>query len=193
MMKPYLPCFALLLAVFGLLWFFIPIFSGIPWIPTGKKRIQAGLKLSGIQPDELFYDLGCGDGRVLIEAARQYQARAVGIEISWLHCLVAKARIRIAGAGPQTIVRWGNIYRTDLQDADVVYWYGHSRFAHRLKEQLQRQLRPGARLISINVELPGWQPAAFDRVNQIYLYRMPPPSGNLASFLMKEQAREKAN
>jgi SAM-dependent methyltransferase len=185
-----LPIVALVLAGLGLLWFFIPILSGIPWVPTGEKRIRAALSLAGLQPGETFYDLGCGDGRVLIAAVRQHGAHAAGIEISPLHCLVARVRTLAAGVAGQTSVHWGNFYRMNLGAADVIYQYGHSRYAEKLKQQLERQLRDGTRVVSVNVELPGWQPQAVDRENLVFLYRMPPTPGDIASFMLHESTPE---
>jgi SAM-dependent methyltransferase len=189
-MNTFLAVLILLLALLGLLWFFAPILTGIPWVPTGERRIRKALELARLQPGETFYDLGSGDGRVLIAAARQFGARAIGIEVSPLHCLVARVRAQAAGVGKQVTIRWGNFYRADLGDADVVYQFGHSRFAERLRLQLGRQLKAGARIVSINVDLPGWQPAAVDREDLVFLYRMPPPSGDVTSFLMQEADRK---
>ena len=180
----------LILALIGLSWFFTPILAGIPWVPTIERRIRKALELADVKPGETFYDLGCGDGRVLVLAARLRGARAIGIEISPLHCLVARLRAQIAGVGKQVTIRWGNFYKADLGDADVVYQFGHSQYAERLRSQLERQLRAGARVVSINVDLPGWQPAAIDREDLVFLYRMPPSPGDLTSFLMQEADRK---
>jgi SAM-dependent methyltransferase len=189
-MDLFLPICALILASLGLLWFFIPILSGIPWVPTKEPRMFKALELAALKPGEIFYDLGCGDGRVLIAAARHYGAKVIGIEISPLHCLVAWIRTRLAGVGKLSTIRWGNFYRADLRDADVVYQYGHSHFAMRLKQQLERQLRDGARVVSIMVDIPGWQPQAFDQDNLIFLYQMPPKPGDVASFMLQESERK---
>ena len=76
--------------------FFIPILTGIPWVPSNDIRIRLALELASLQPGETLVDLGCGDGRVLIAAARDFGAHAIGIEISALHCLVARLRVRAA-------------------------------------------------------------------------------------------------
>jgi len=187
-MDTFLGILILVLALLGLLWFFAPIATGIPWVPSGDRRIRRALELAALQPGETFVDLGCGDGRVLIAAARDFGARAVGIEVSPLHCLVARLRAQAAGVGQRVTIQWADFYRADLGGADVVYQFGHSRFAGRLKDQLGRQLRPGARMVSINVDLPGWQPAAVDREELIFLYRMPPTPGDLTSYLMQADA-----
>jgi SAM-dependent methyltransferase len=180
-----IPVFALLIACLGLSWFFIPIFSGIPWVPTKSRRIRKALELANLRPNERIYDLGCGDGRVLIIAARSYGANAIGIEISPLHCLITMARIWIAGVGKHATIRWGNFYRMNFSDADVVYQYGLSRYAERLKQRLEKQLHAGTRVVSINVDIPGWQPQAIDQQELIFVYRMPPQPGDIASYMMQ--------
>jgi SAM-dependent methyltransferase len=182
----WLSILVLIIALLGLSWIFIPIFSGIPWVPSSDRRIGKALEMSGLKPGERFYDLGCGDGRVLIAAAGRFGARAVGIEISPLHCLVARVRLLAAGIGSSASVRWGNFNSADLSDADVVYQFGHSRYAQSLKQHLEQQLREGTRVVSINVDIPGWQPEAVDRENLVFLYRMPPARGDVASYFMQE-------
>ncbi|MFH2103995.1 MAG: class I SAM-dependent methyltransferase [Chloroflexota bacterium] len=176
---------SILVLIAGVSWILIPILAGIPWVPTHAKRIRRALELAELKTGEIFYDLGCGDGRVLLAAAR-LGARAIGIEISPVHCLIARLRALLAGTWPQVSVRWGNIYRADLTDADVIFWYGYSRYDGRLKAHLERQLRDGARIVSINVDLPGWQPECVDKHDLIFLYRMPPPAGDLTSYLMQQ-------
>jgi SAM-dependent methyltransferase len=186
-MHPFLLLLILFLALAGLSWFFVPILSGIPWVPTTRRRVRRALEMAGLRPGETFVDLGCGDGRVLVAAARDFGARAVGIEISLLHCLAALARARLAGVGDRVRVRWGNIYRADLRQVDVAFQYGHSRLAGRLGTRLAGQLRDGARFVSIAVDFPGWKPEAIDREELIFLYRMPPQPGDVAGFLMAEE------
>lgn len=177
----------LVLALAGLLWYFVPIFSGIPWVPTQAARLERALDLAGLQPGETFYDLGCGDGRVLVAAARR-GARAIGIEVPPIHCAAAQIRARLAGVGGRVSIRWGNFYRHALAGADVVFWYGHSRYTAKMQAHLARTLQEGARLVSINIDFPGWQPAAIDKPTLIFLYRFPPPPGDVNSFLLNEIA-----
>jgi len=188
MMSTPLLLFLLVLALAGLLWFFVPIISGIPWVPTLEGRIRKALDLAELQPGETFYDLGCGDGRVLVAAARR-GAQAVGIEVSPIHCLIARLRALFAGVGGRVIVRWGNFYRFELHDANVVFWYGHSRYTAKIQAYLADRLREGTRLACLNIDFPGWQPEAIDREALVFLYRFPPPEGDVGSYLMKETGK----
>ena len=173
-------------ALLGALWIVIPSLTGLPWVPTRRARVRRALELAGVRPGETVYDLGAGDGRALIIAAREFEACGVGIEIEPVHCLVARANALIAGASGRISIRCGSFYRADLSDADVVFVYVTPRHAARLRSLLAHQLRAGARVVSIAADLPGWQPAAVDREHLIFLYRMPPEPGGLESFLAQQ-------
>jgi SAM-dependent methyltransferase len=168
-----------------LLWIFIPIFSGLPWIPTHRPRIHKALQLAQLQPGELMVDLGAGDGRVLILAARKFGASALGIELSPTHCLIAWARARFQGVSDRVSIHMGDFYKHDLGKADVVYAYVTSNHAPRLRTYLEDQLSPGSRVVTISADLDGWEPSAFDSEELIFLYHMPPAPGSLSTYLAK--------
>jgi SAM-dependent methyltransferase len=172
------------LLLIGALAILVPVLSGTPWVPTNERRTRRALEMAGLKTGEIFYDLGSGDGRIVIAAAREYNVRAIGIEISPVHCLIASLRARFAGVGDRVTIRWGNLFRADLSDADAVFFYGRSRFADRLQRQIAAQLPPGARLVTAVVEMPGWQPEAFDMDHLLFLYRMPATAGSLDSYLL---------
>lgn len=171
--------------VLGLIWIFIPILTGLPWIPTHQQRIRKALKLVELQPNETLYDLGAGDGRVLILAAREYGARAIGIEVSPAHCVVALLRVLIAGVSDRVFIRLGNFHKFDLTKADVIYAYLTPAHAIRLRPYLESQLRPGTRVVTISADLTGWEPAGFDSDDLIFIYHMPPTPGSLETFLTR--------
>ena len=185
-MNPILNIIILTIAIIGLLWYFVPIFAGIPWVPTKENRIRKALCLADLKPGEVLFDLGSGDGRVPIIAARTFDACGIGIEISPLHCLLALYHIWRAGLRKRVSIRWLNYYRVDLSRADVIYFYGHSRFVEKLKRHLDGKLKDGARVISIGADFSGWQPEKMDKENLIFVYRMPPTPGDVTSFMMKE-------
>src|SRR5215212_11958500 len=113
--------FSLFLFILGLLWILVPAFYGLPPVPTNPERIQKALKLVNLQPNETLYDLGAGDGRVLLIAARDFAAKAVGIEIGPIQCALIWLRVVASGFGNQIRVRWANFYKADLGEADVVF------------------------------------------------------------------------
>ncbi len=184
----YIPAIlaAVVLLLAGL-WVLVPILYGVPWRPTHADRIRKALKLAGLRPDELVYDLGAGDGRVIILAAREFGAQGVGIEVGFLQVMFAGVMAWFNGVSSRVRMMRGNFYRADLHEADVVFAYLTSDQAFHLQKQLGAQLKNGARVITISFDLPGWQPEAFDRDNLIFLYRTPPVKGDLASFLNTQE------
>jgi SAM-dependent methyltransferase len=172
--NPLLGLFAFLVILFVLylLWMVIPILSGLPWIPTRPERIRRALALSHTSPGESFYDLGSGDGRALVIAAREFGLKAVGVEISPIHCIVARINAIIHGISNQVVIKWASFYKVNLRTADVIFVYMTSREASRLRPHLENLLRPGTRVITISCEIEGWQPAIFDREALIYIYQI---------------------
>ena len=163
----------ILLLVLGL-WLLIPSFYGLSWVPTREKRIRKALQLAKLQPDEILFDLGAGDGRILLMAAREFGAQAVGIEIGPVQCMLGWLRIWLSGDRHRIQLRCGNFYKSDISPADVVFVYATSSQTSHLLPLLECQLRPGARVVSIAADFPEWQPSLVDREMLIFLYEMPP-------------------
>ncbi len=176
---------SILLFILILLWMLVPALYGLPPVTTKPERIRHALKLAGLQRDEVLYDLGAGDGRVLLIAAREFGARAVGIEVGPLQCAWAWLRIVASGFGDRIRMRWANFYKAELRAADVVFVYATSKEVGRLAPHLEKQLRQGARVVSISADFPEWEPAVFDDRDLIFVYEMPPKPGNISSYLMK--------
>lgn len=177
---------SLLLFVLILLWILIPAFYGLPPVPTKPERIRKALQLVNLQPNEVLYDLGAGDGRVLLIAARDFGAQAVGIEAGPIQCALIWLRAVASGFGNQIKVRWANFYTANLHDADVVFVYATSKEVTKLAPHLEKQLRKGTRLVSISADFPEWEPSVMDEHELIFVYEMPPTSGNILSYMMKK-------
>ena len=156
------------------LWLIVPALYGVPWVPTREKRIRKALQLVKLQPGETLYDLGAGDGRVLLIAAREFGASAVGIEIGPVQCALGWLRIWFSGSRHKVRIRCANYYKSDVSNADVIFVYATSSQTSRLLPLLERQLRPGARVVSIAADFPDWQPKLVDRELLIFVYQMPP-------------------
>jgi cyclopropane fatty-acyl-phospholipid synthase-like methyltransferase len=177
--------FFILLFFVTLVWILIPALYGLPPVPTKPARIRKALKLANLQPDEVLYDLGAGDGRVLLIAAREFGAKAVGIEVGPVQCAVIWLRAVTSGFGNQIQIRWANFYKADLRDADVVFVYVTSKEIVKLVPHLEMQLKNGARVISVSADFPEWEPSTFDERGLIFVYEIPPKQGNISSYLMK--------
>ena len=189
MIHPWLAVLLVITAVLlitALLWLVIPAVSGLAWVPTRVERIRKALQLAGVQPGETLVDLGAGDGRVLFIAAREFAARAIGVEISPVHCLMAWLRARFSPVRPQISIRCMDLFRADLHDADVVFAYMTSRQSARLRPILEQRMRPGTRVVTVSFDIDGWQPSQFDRQNLLFLYEMPPTPGSLDTYLAQQ-------
>lgn len=177
--------FFLLLFILALLWILVPALYGLPSIPTKLDRIRQALKLANLRPDEALYDLGAGDGRVLLIAASEFGAKAVGIEVGPIQCAVIWLRAIASGFGDKIQVQWGNYLNEDLRDADVVFLYATSQEVLKVASHLEKQLKPGTRVISISADFHEWEPSDFDEHDLIFVYEMPPKQGSLATYLLK--------
>jgi hypothetical protein len=169
-----------------LLWILVPALYGLPPVPTNKDRIRHALQLANLQPGETLYDLGAGDGRVLLIAARDFEAKAVGIEIGPIQCILIWLRMMTRGLGNQIKIHWGNFYQANLKDADVVFVYATSKEVMKLAPQLAAQMKQGARLVSISADFSDWEPALVDEHNLIFIYEMPPVQGSVTTYLLKK-------
>ena len=177
--------FFVLVFLLTLLWILIPAFYGLPPVPTKPVRVEKALMLANLKPNETLYDLGAGDGRVLFIAARDFNAKAIGIEIGPIQCALIGLRVVASGLGNQIQIRWDNFYKANLKDADVVFVYATSTEVMKLASHLEHQMKKGSRLVSISADFPEWEPTAVDDRNLIFVYEMPPTKGNVTSYMLK--------
>jgi hypothetical protein len=178
---------SVLVFVIVLLWILVPALYGLPPVPTKRERIHHALELANLQPNETLYDLGAGDGRVLLIAARDFGAKAVGIEIGPIQWALTWLRITASGFGHQIQIWWGDFYKANLNDADVVFVYATSKEVMKLAPYLETQMKEGARLISISADFSKWEPSVVDEHDLIFIYKMPPTEGSITTFLLKKE------
>ena len=143
----------------------------VPYVPTPENIIKKILQLANVTSTDIVYDLGCGDGRVVITAAKCFGDKARGIEIR--HDLVEEARQRALKEGVHDKVEIieGDIYSTSIRDATVVYMYLLTSVNEKLKPKLQSELKPGTRVVSLDFEIPGWRPVRKVHVWDGYRFR----------------------
>ena len=150
-----------------------------PSVPTPPSVVDRMLEAANLKPGETLYDLGSGDGRVLIAAAQKFGAKAVGIEISKTSVDSATKRIKELKLDDKVRVIEGDIMAVELSGADVVTLYLLTKSNDMLRPLLEKQLRPGARVVSHDYAIPGWTPArvetvtALKRDHQLYVYEFP--------------------
>jgi len=181
---------SVLFFVLVLLWILVPALFGLPPVPTRPERIRKALKLANLRPDETLFDLGAGDGRVLMIAARDFGASAVGIEIGPIQCALIWLRAMAGGFGDRIKVHWGNFYNADLTRADVVFVYATSKEIAKLTPHLEKQMKRGARLVSISADFREWEPSALDEHDLIFVYEMPPVRGSMMSYMLKKATEQ---
>jgi predicted RNA methylase len=148
-----------------------------PYIPTPEAIVDRMLDAAHIKAGELVYDLGSGDGRVVITAVQKYGARAVGVEIRPDLCRQAQARIKALGLEDRVSMVEGSALRIDLSPADVVTMYFLTTSNERMKPNLER-MKSGSRVISNEFPIRGWKPMEVVHVksgsmdHSIYVYQI---------------------
>jgi SAM-dependent methyltransferase len=133
------------------------VLSGVPFVPTSKKFVPLLLGVADLKPHETFYDLGCGDGRLIFEATRTVpHLKGIGIENSPLPYVLARLRKKVSKARGE--IRFANIFKTNLKDADVVFCYLFPGVMQKLKTKFKNELPKHARIISESFKIEGWEP-----------------------------------
>jgi SAM-dependent methyltransferase len=129
----------------------------VPYVPTTDEAVHAMLDLAGVKKTDIVYDLGCGDGRIVIAAAKQFGAHGVGIDIDPTR--IAEARDNARKAGVENLVRFeeGDLFEADIHEANVVTLFLLSSINLRLRPKLLHDLRPGTRIVSNTFDLGDWK------------------------------------
>jgi len=143
-----------------ILLFSLTIYSaviGAPYFKTPKKAIREIFELAGIKPGDKLYDLGAGDGKILIIAEKEFRAQGIGFELSPTFWLLTKIHLALAGAH-HSQVYCRNFYNQNLSEADVIFCFLSIHAMERLKPKFEQELKPGTKIISYAFSLRGWQP-----------------------------------
>jgi len=129
----------------------------VPYIPTTETAVKAMLELAAVKSSDVVYDLGCGDGRIVIAAAKSYGARGVGIDIDPALIREAKKNARQAGVEKRVEFREQDLFLANFREATVVTLFLLPAINKRLLPQLEA-LKPGTRIVSNTFEIGGWKP-----------------------------------
>lgn len=154
--------------------FAIAGFSAAPWVPLWKSDIRRMLKLADVKPGEMVYDLGAGDGRIIIIAASEFGAQSLGFEIATLPYLAAYIKIKLRGLGKKARLRYRSFFTQDLSGADVICTFLTPPAMEKLKPKLEKEAKPGCRIVSYAFSIPGWQAKITDKPDKkaaIYVYQ----------------------
>jgi len=157
-----------------------------PYVVTSPDVVEEALRLAGVGKDDLVYDLGSGDGRIVIAAARRYGARGIGFELEPELIRRAEENARLAGVSHLVEFRRQDVLTVDLSPATVVTVYLSLEANLKLRPRMQTELRPGARVVSYEFNMGDWLPDVFrqvrdesGRVRALYLWRIGPrPAGS---------------
>lgn len=152
-------------------WVWPPDSPWAPWWRTKDREIREALKLAKVTKDDIVYDLGCGDGRVLILAAKEFGARGVGIEIDPLRFFIATLMIYIIKVSDKVIIKRKNFFEEDISQASVVFVYLVPKALNRLKQKFQKELKQNTRIVSYRYKM-NLPLVSKDERHKIYLYRV---------------------
>jgi len=152
-----------------------------PFVTSPQRAVDKMLEMANLKPGETLYDLGCGDGRILIAAAKSYHVKAVGIEISERLVKTAEDNVRSDGLEGQVKIIHGDFMKADLSNADVVTLYLMTAANEKLRPDLEKYLKKDARVVSYDYPIPGWtpvnqeetDPSRYGNRHTIYLYQVP--------------------
>lgn len=155
----------------------------VPYVPTHEKIVAEMLKVAKVGKNDVLYDLGSGDGRIVITAAKQFGTRGVGIDIDPERIKDANENAQKAGVTDRTKFILGDIFEADFKEATVVTMYLLQEVNTRLRPKLLKDLKPGTRIVSHNYDLGDWKPQRTIKVSLpdgdhwVYYWVVPKPSG----------------
>ncbi len=151
-----------------------------PFVPTPMPVVDRMLALAQVNKNSVVFDLGCGDGRIIIAAAKEYGARGVGVDLDAELIQTARAKAKIEGVENLTEFRMEDATRSDIRAATVVALYLLPESNELLRDKLEQQLKPGSIVVSHNYRIKGWEARELQsetvktedgQEHQIFLYR----------------------
>jgi cyclopropane fatty-acyl-phospholipid synthase-like methyltransferase len=151
----------------------------VPYVSTPASVVNAMLRLAAVQPEDLVYDLGCGDGRIVISAARDFGARGVGIDIDPRRIEEANAAARREGVASRVRFAVQDLFQTDFSQATVLTLYLYPELNAKLLPKLRADLRPGTRVVSHQFRIGDWPPERAETIwsgtvdHHVFLWTVP--------------------
>jgi SAM-dependent methyltransferase len=151
----------------------VPINS--PYVASPQQIVDAMLDLAKVKSNDVVYDLGCGDGRIVISAAKKYGARGVGIDLNPDRIEEARANARAAGVDGRVLFEARDLFDSDIHDATVVALYLLPEVNMRLRPRLLSELKPGTRVVTHSFAMGDWKPDKEMVVDgdHVYLWTVP--------------------
>ena len=150
----------------------IPVFFGAPWHPLSDKNINRIIKFADLNPGENFYDLGSGDGRVLIAASRKRFVHGVGVEIDPIKVWLSRYFVITKKLTDKVCIHRGNMFNFDVSEADVLYLYLTHQALDRLFPEILEQMKPSARIICYRFCIRNLEPTKVNNDKNLFLYNL---------------------
>jgi cyclopropane fatty-acyl-phospholipid synthase-like methyltransferase len=148
----------------------------VPYVPTKPEVVNTMLKLAAVTKDDVVYDLGCGDGRIVISAAKDFGARGVGIDINPERISEARMNARQSGVEDRVRFEENDLFDADIHEASVVTLYLLPAVNLRLRPKLLKELKPGTRIVSHSFDMGDWKPEQEEKVDGQWIYRWTVPA-----------------
>lgn len=161
----------------------LPRALDVPFVPTPMEVVDTMLDMARVTAADLVYDLGCGDGRIVIRAAQRFGARGVGVDLNPQRVREARAAARAAGPAIDAKVRFevGDVFEFDFSRATVVTMYLLPSVNLKLRPRIFKELKPGTRIVSHDFDMGDWAPQARRELANatVYFWTVPakPPAG----------------
>jgi SAM-dependent methyltransferase len=130
----------------------------VVYVPTPPQVVNEMIRMADVKPTDIVYDLGSGDGRIVIAAAQQRGARGIGIDINPARVREANYNAKKAGVSDRVQFRQADLFETDFSEATVVMLYLLPRLNIKLRPKLLRELKPGTRIVSHSFDMGNWKP-----------------------------------
>ena len=134
-----------------------------PWVPLRKRDVERMLNLAKIKSGDTLIDLGSGDGRIIIAAAKRYGADSTGYEIAILIFLASYFKILVHRLWKKVRVYYKNFYKIDFSHADVITAFLSPHAMEKLESKAMKEMKPGSRFVSYVFHFPNWKPALVDK------------------------------
>ena len=150
----------------------IPVLFGAPWHPLSNKNIDRIIKFADLKPGEKFYDLGSGDGRVLIAASRENCVRGIGVEIDPIKVWLSRCFTTTAKLTDKIQIYRGNMYDFDVSEADVIYLYLTHQALDRLFPKILSRVKPSVRIVCYRFCIRNMEPVKVNKDKNLFLYRV---------------------
>jgi cyclopropane fatty-acyl-phospholipid synthase-like methyltransferase len=152
----------------------------VPYVPSPNTVVNGMLKLADVKKGDVVYDLGCGDGRIVITAAKEFGAKGVGVDINPERIHEARANAKSAAVEEMVKFEENDLFKANIGDATVVTLYLLPNVNVRLMPKLLKELKPGTRIVSHSFDMGDWKPDKEEIVDgrHLYLWIVPVKAGN---------------